>query len=252
MKLLYLTNVQIPADDAQNLQIQSMCRVFYNYLKDNFLLISPLNNRNKNFNSIYQWKRVKVFRKFPRELKQIIFLLKTIYLVRKYQPDIIYTRDIVVAWFYKKLRYQTVYEIHNPFETKIGNSIFKLIAPKIKIVATHNALKDFIIEKYNLNAGNILVARNGVFLEDYDKIKEKRETLKEKYLNLPNDNFVTLYSGSLQKGKGVELIIKAAINLPHTSFVIIGGDQKQIDNFKNIPDNVYFFRSSGFIGFADE
>lgn len=240
MKLLYLTNVQIPADDAQNLQIQSMCRVFYNYLKDNFLLISPLNNRNKNFNSIYQWKRVNVFRKFPRELKQIIFLLKTIYLVKKYQPDIIYTRDIVVAWFYKKLRYQTVYEIHNPFETKIGNLIFKLISPKIKIVATHNALKDFIIEKYNLNTKNILVARNGVFLQDYDEIRETREILKEKYLKLRGDDFVVMYSGNFQEGKGIELIFEAATQLPKIYFAIIGGSKEEIKRMGDTPKNILF------------
>jgi len=240
MKLLYLTNVQIPADDAQNLQIQSMCKVFYNYLENDFLLISPLNNRNKIFNSAYQWKRIKIFRKFPRELKQLIFLLKTIFLVNKYQPDIIYTRDIVVAWFYKKLGYQTVYEIHNPFETKIGNLIFKLVASKIKIVATHNALKCFIIEKYNLNAENILVARNGVFLEDYDKIKEKREILKEKYLGLERDDFVVMYSGNFQEGKGIELIFEAATQLPKTFFAIIGGNKEEIKRMSNAPKNILF------------
>jgi glycosyltransferase involved in cell wall biosynthesis len=240
MKLLYLTNVQIPADDAQNLQIQSMCKVFYNYLKDDFLLISPLNSRNKNFNSIYQWKRIKIFRKFSRELKQIIFLLKTIFLVKKFQPDIIYTRDVVVSWFYKKLGYQTVYEIHNPFETKIGNFIFKLIAPKIKIVATHNALKDFIINKYNLNFKNILVARNGVFLEDYEKIKEKREALKEKYLGLGGGDFVVMYSGNFQEGKGIELIFEAATQLPKILFAIIGGSEEEIKKMSGAPKNILF------------
>lgn len=240
MKLLYLTNVQIPADDAQNLQIQSMCRVFCDCLKDNFLLISPLNSRNKNFNSIYQWKRIKIFRKFPRELRQIIFLLKTIFLVKKFRPDIIYTRDVVVSWFYKKLGYQTVYEIHNPFETKIGNFIFKLVAPKIKIVATHNALKDFIINKYNLNSKNILVARNGVFLEDYDKIKEKKEVLKEKYLGLKGSDFVIMYSGNFQEGKGIELIFEAANQLPTIFFAIIGGNKEEIKKMIDVPKNILF------------
>jgi glycosyltransferase involved in cell wall biosynthesis len=161
-------------------------------------------------------------------------------LVRKYQPDIIYTRDIVVAWFYKKLRYQTVYEIHNPFETKIGNSIFKLIAPKIKIVATHNALKDFIIKRYNLNAENVLVARNGVFLEDYNEIKEKREILKEKYLGLKGDDFVVMYSGNFQEGKGIELIFEAATQLPKIFFAIIGGSEEEIKKMNEVPKNILF------------
>jgi len=238
MKLLYLTNVQIPADDAQNLQIQAMSRSFFNFLGDNFLLISPLNKRNKDINTEYHWKKIKIFKGWFRWLKQTIFLFKSFFLVRKFKPDVIYTRDILVAWFYKKI---AVYEIHKPFTTKIGNFIFKSIASKIKIVVISQILKDFIVEKYKLDENKILVAHDGVDLDIFN-IREDKNALVKKYLNLPNDNFVTLYSGSLQKGKGVELIIKAAINLPHTSFVIIGGDQKQIDNFQNVPDNVYFFR----------
>lgn len=238
MKLLYLTNVQIPADDAQNLQIQSMCKVFYNYLENDFLLISPSNKRNKNISTEYQWKKIGMSQSYPRGIKQTIFLLKSFFLVYKFKPDIIYTRDIFIAWFYKKI---AVYEIHKPFTTKIGNLVFKSIASKIKIVAISQALKNFIVEKYKLDENNILVAHDGVDLDIFN-IREDKNVLVKRYLNLPNDNFIALYSGSLQKGKGAELIIKAAVDLPNTSFVIIGGDQKQIDNFQDVPANVYFFR----------
>ncbi len=238
MKLLYLTNVQIPADDAQNLQVQAMSRSFFNFLGDDFLLILPLNQRNKNISTEYKWKRIGVLQGWPRGLKQIIFLFKSFFLVRKFKPDVIYTRDVFIAWFYKRT---AVYEIHKPFTTKIGNFIFKSVASKIKIVAISQILKDFIVEKYKLDENNVLVAHDGVDLDIFN-IREDKNTLVKKYLNLPNDNFVALYSGSLQKGKGVELIIKAAIDLPNISFVIIGGDQKQIDNFQNVPANVYFFR----------
>ena len=239
MKLLYLTNVQIPADDAQNLQIQSMCQAFHKALGDNFLLTSPLNKRNKDFNALFAWKRIKVFKKWPRGLRQLFFLFKLLFLVRRFKPNIIYTRDIFIAWFFRKIGYLCVYEIHKPFETKIGNFLFKSIAKKIRIVAISQSLKDFIVEKYQLDEAGVLVAHDGVDLELFD-IKEDKNLLVKKYFNLPNDNFVALYSGSLQKGKGVELIMKAADGLPNISFVIIGGSQKEIENFQDIPSNIYF------------
>lgn len=240
MKLLYLTNVQIPADDAQNLQIQSMSQSFHNILGEDFLLASPLNERNKNLNTKYSWKKIVIFKKWPRSFRQFLFLLKSIFLVRFFNPDIIYTRDVLIAWFYQKIGRQAVYEIHKPFETKIGNFLFKSVSKKIKIVVISQLLKDFIVNQYKLNEVGVLVAHDGVDLELFD-IKEEKNSLVKK-LNLPNDNFVVLYSGSLRKGKGVELIFQIAKNLLNISFVIIGGSQKEIDNFKDVPDNIYFFR----------
>jgi glycosyltransferase involved in cell wall biosynthesis len=85
-----------------------------------------------------------------------------------------------------------------------------------------------------------LVARNGVFLEDYNEIKEKREILKEKYLGLKEDDFVVMYSGNFQEGKGIELIFEAATQLPRIFFAIIGGSEKEIKKMNEAPRNILF------------
>lgn len=69
-----------------------------------------------------------------------------------------------------------------------------------------------------------MVAHDGVFLEDFEKITESKESLKKKYLQLDKDKFVVLYSGSLQKGKGFELILGAAKKILDVYFVIIGNN----------------------------
>src|SRR5574344_505663 len=115
MKLLYLTNVQIPAENAQNLQIQAMSKAFFDSLKENFILISPWNKMNGGMNPIYQWERIKIINWLPRSLRQLSFIFKSRKIVKKFQPDIIYTRDIAIAWFFMKLGFKTVYEIHKPF-----------------------------------------------------------------------------------------------------------------------------------------
>ena len=240
MKLLYLTNVQIPAENAQNLQIQSMSRAFFDTLKEDFLLISPWNEKNKTMDNSYPWKKIKIPQQLPRSMRQLIFILKTRKTVYDFCPDVIYTRDIAIAWFFRMFRFKTIYEIHKPFETTIGNMIFKMMAKKIKIVAISQSLKDFIIEKYNLNADNILVAHDGVDLQDFDLLENKIQ-LREKYFGDLANKFIVLYSGSLQSGKGVDLIIKSAKDLPEICFVVIGGSPNEIDTFKDVSSsNVYF------------
>jgi glycosyltransferase involved in cell wall biosynthesis len=224
MKLLYLTNVQIPAENAQNLQIQAMSRAFFDSLKENFILISPWNKENRGMNHIYHWERIKIINWLPRSLKQLFFLFKSRKIVKKFQSDIIYTRDIAVAWFFKKIGFKTVYEIHKPFITKIGNMIFKKICKEIKIIAISQALKDFIVNQYNLNPDMILVAHDGVDLKNFD-ILENKEQLKEKYFGEIKDKFIVLYTGSQEKGKGVEIIIDAASKLKDLAFVVIGSQE---------------------------
>jgi glycosyltransferase involved in cell wall biosynthesis len=226
MKLLYLTNVQIPAENAQNLQIQAMSKAFFDSLKENFILISPWNKINGGMNPIYQWERVKIINWLPRSLRQLCFIVKTRKIVKKFKPDIIYTRDIAIAWFFRKLGFKTVYEIHKPFTTMIGNIIFKRICKKIKIIAISQALKDFIVNQYNLNSDMILVAHDGVDLKNFD-ILENKEQLREKYFGEIGNKFIVLYTGSQERGKGVEIIIDAASKLKDLVFVVIGSQKNK-------------------------
>ena len=224
MKLLYLTNVQIPAENAQNLQIQAMSKAFFNSLKENFILISPWNKESEKMPTIYLWKRVKIINWLSRSLRQLSFLFKSRKIVKKFQPNIIYTRDIAVAWFFRKFGFKTVYEIHKPFTTMIGNMIFKRICEEIKIIAISQALKDFIVNQYNLNPDMILVAHDGVDLKDFD-ILENKEQLREKYFGEIKDKFIVLYTGSQERGKGVEIIIDAVSKLKDLAFVVIGSQE---------------------------
>jgi glycosyltransferase involved in cell wall biosynthesis len=230
MKLLYLTNVQIPAENAQNLQIQAMSKVFFDSLRENFILISPWNKKNEKITTIYPWKRIKIINWLPRSLRQLLLLFKSKKIVNKIKPDIVYTRDIVIAWFFKKLNFQVAYEIHKPFVTKIGNLLFKITCKKIKIIAISQTLKDFVVSQYDLNPDMILVVHDGVDLKNFD-ILENKEQLREKYFNDIKNKFIILYSGSQEKGKGVEIIINAASRLKNLVFVVIGSQEdKQIDN----------------------
>ena len=236
MKLAYITNIQIPAEDAQSIQVQAMCKVFFDYLKDDFLLISPRIDKNKSKKTDYNWKKILVFSSLPRACRYFMFIKLSFFSVIKFKPDIIYSRDIGVVFFYHLLGYRTVYEIHKPFETKIGDWLFRRLLKKIKIVAISQALKNFIIDNYKVFAGNILVAHDGVDLEKFNLNKSEEDYLKD-FLNLDSTKKIIMYTGSLQVGKGVEIIINLAKHLSDYIFCIVGGEngnEKTADNIKFI------------------
>ncbi len=243
MRILYLTNVQIPALSAQSLQIQAMAEAFSNILKDEFLLISPQNKRNKDLQTKYQWLRLATGNFLPRVLRYKILITKSLPFLLRFKPDFIFSRDIGIIFVLWILGFKGVYENHDPFETRIGKALFRLIAKKIKIIATTENLKNQMIEKYNLEEKNILVCHNGVDLGEFEKISLGKKELKKKYLKLPEDSFVCLYAGSLQKGKGVELILKVAGVLKEIFFVVIGGEEPELVELKkDAPPNLFFFQ----------
>jgi len=244
-KLIYITNVKIPGEDAQSIQIQCMAKAFHKVLGKNFVLISPKTKLNRDLKTEFLWIKLAVPQFLPRFLRYfftIVFSFFALIFNSWFDKNnIVYSRDIGIVFFYKIFGFKAGYEIHKPFKTKLGHFLFKILKNKIKVVCISYALKDFVISKYKISPKNILVAHDGVFLEDFLKIKEKKEKLKEKYLGLKKDDFVVLYSGSFQKGKGVELILEAAKNLKEIYFVLLGGKPEEIERLKKIAsENVLF------------
>ena len=156
MRFLYITNIQIPANDAQSIQVQAMSKVFFDYLKDDFLLISPKISK-KNFDKKeYQWKRIFSFLFLPRACRYFIFTKLSLFSVIKFKPDVIYSRDIGIIFFYYILGYKTIYEMHKPFETRVGDWLFRKISLRIKFVVISQALKNFIVDNYKIPFNNIV------------------------------------------------------------------------------------------------
>lgn len=238
MRLAYITNVKIPAADAQSLQIAAMAKSFFMILQRDFLLVSPKNDLNTGAKTDYEWTKITAPLQ-PRWLRYIFTILFSVKPILKFKPNIIYSRDILVVFFYKLLGYNVAYEIHKPFETFIGNLLFKLLSKYIKIITISQALKDFIVSEYDLDESSILVAHDGVFVEEFLKLNKEvcRLRLVDE-LGLVPQSFVALYSGNLQVGgKGTHLILEAARRLPDINFVILGGGKFfELD----VPKNIHF------------
>lgn len=238
MKIAYITRVKTPNEDAQSIQVLAMAKVFSMLLKKDFIFLSPQTNENFNFQTEFQWIKLKVPNFIGRVSRYFFIIIKSLPIVFKFKPQYIYTRDIGIAAVYLLLGKDVVYEIHKPFVTIAGAYIFRQICKKIKIVAISQAIKDFILSEYGLEQSQILVAHDGVFLENYKNLDTNfcRQNLHKQLPKIMPNSFIAMYNGSfLVTGKGVGLVIKLAKLLPTISFVMIGGEE----NSAGMPKNIY-------------
>lgn len=226
MRLVYLTNVSVPAGDAQSIQVRAMSRAFFSLLPDDFLFISPRNYANRELPSEYRWKKISHPFGAWRMLRYLWVAICALPTVIKFKADCLYSRDIGIVWLYRRLGYRAVYEMHKPFETRFGHWIFKHIVAKIKIVAISDALKRYVVAKYNVPSENVLVAHDGVALQDFaavsaaDRARRKMDLFKASAARP-----VILYAGSLQIGKGAEILPALARRLGDSVLVaVLGGD----------------------------
>lgn len=230
MKLLYITRTMIPSESAQSVQIAAMCKTFSQYLKD-FQLISSLGVANEEIKRDYKWLRVKVVTPF----RYLEFVLKIFFLVLGEQPTHIFTRDIVVAYIFSFLKIKILYEAHKEPRTKTASWMIQRLKNKnnFLLVTISKALKDYYIKNYLFNSEKICDCHDGVFLHDYDKIRNIDKKLLRESLSLPRDKFIVMHTGSLYAGRGAELFEVIVKNFPEIYFVHIGGLKEDIESWRS-------------------
>ncbi len=240
MKLAYITSILSPGNDAQSIQVGAMWQSFGEILQDDFFVISPKTKKQKSLK--YKTCTVPCTLNLPRTLRMLIIALTGVFVTKKHGVKTIYTRDILIATIFYYLGYKVGYEIHKPFETTSGKTLFKLVSNKIKIVAISQALKDFVVNKYNIS-NDVLVAHDGYFPKKFlDINKLVASNALHQFTNISLDKKIVLYTGLLNENRGGKLVIEAAKKLSHISFVLIGRiDPLLIKN--DLPNNLIVFSS---------
>jgi len=239
MKLAYITNVPLSATDAQSIQVRAMAHTFGTLLGDEFVLYSP--GEEDGADRTYRWVPIRVVGHFPRALRYGLFILTTLTYTYRSKPEHIYSRDIGVIAVYRLLGYKTTYEIHKPFQTRVGHVLFRLLSRYITVVSISHALKAYVLATYPISEKRVCVAHDGVFLEDYNMLEKKSCQKKLRHAcHATADQKVVLYSSNLYPGKGLELIEAAASKLPHMIFVIMGKQRDGGDAPNALSPNVVY------------
>jgi glycosyltransferase involved in cell wall biosynthesis len=164
---------------------------------------------------------------FFTRIFSFIFFLKFFLFFKKF--DIVYTREWIVAKYLKNF----CLEIHSlPKEVKRGHIKVWKRAKCLVVLTSH--IKNKMVEN-GISAGKILVAGDAVNIKEFE-VRKNIDLLKTE-LELPKEKKMVGYVGSLKTmsmEKGVSCAISAMARLDDSYLLcVVGGEQKDIDFYKN-------------------
>ena len=232
-KIIYVSNSVVPSFQANSVHVINMSKAF-----DKLgVLESIYVYKGKNFEALYNHydikKKIKIICYFlaPAPFLNLIEALFT--LVRTKKKYFIFGRNVKICLFCALFGRNVLLEVHQPLKfLTISEKFLLFLAIKLKkiqnIVCISNALKK-ILEK-ELNNKEIKV---------YVLPDAGNETKKFRFNKIKNSKIG--YTGSLIKGRGIEIIFKLAKELEKIEFHIAGGNEYIIGEMtRKKPKNLFF------------
>ena len=225
MKILYLTQSQIPSRSANSIHVMSLANALVNKGNEVHVVSQNIKKDNLKAKNIFKYYNISKsnFLKLyicnlPKNgfLREFIYFLKIISLLFKNNYELIYSRNIYASYLLSLLGFKTILELHSPPE-KFGDFFFKKLIKKktIKCLITiSNNLQKFIVKKYNL-----INIPHKVIRDAADINKPFSSSVLKKKFNIKKRSIG--YVGGLFKGRGIDIIINIALKCPDNNFYIM-------------------------------
>ena len=167
--------------------------------------------------------------------------------------DLVLTRNILYAYLSTTFfGIPTIYDAHHTL-VKAAHLLFDSFKDSkhlVRFSTNSRGLAD-IYTKLGLPRDKLTVAHNGVDLEEFTGLPSKEEARRR--LNLPIDKKIVCYSGNTYSGRGIDLLIEVAQSLKEALFMVVGGLESDIENYKKIArdKNAENFKLVGFVPHKD-
>jgi glycosyltransferase involved in cell wall biosynthesis len=166
---------------------------------------------------------------------------------RALQPDLIYSWLMQSAVFSLLFKIPTVFEIHIQPTGTLGplwHRAFARLNGRKRLASISQALVDVLDKNYNfrLKPDEVVITPNGVDLERFASLPDP-VTARQK-LTLPNAPTV-MCTGHLYAGRGADLFLALAKEIPEAHFVWVGGRPDDIEAWKSRAQS----KNVTFIGF---
>jgi glycosyltransferase involved in cell wall biosynthesis len=245
MKLAYISNSSPTTRKAHGLQIAKMCEAFADEGVDLELILPHRSKEATKTRGDYfgfygikeNFKLVKLpvidlvkFGKPGFLITALSFGLSCRKYLRTRKFDAVYTRDPVSPFFLKESPGTLIYfEAHKALNRTLMKKLIRRVAGVVSI--TGNLAAE--LESLGVAGGKILVAPDGVDLEQFDLHIAQVEARKK--LGLP-DKKIILYSGNLKLAwKGVGTVVETAKSFgSDVLFVLIGTGGSEEYNSENV------------------
>lgn len=239
MNIYYITNARMPAERAQSFQIAKMCEAI-TQLGHQITLVVPRRLANSIKEPVHKHYELecrfpvkylfvidllmfpKTFGVLAHWLAAVSFFCRALFIFPP-RGTLIYTRSPEIAWLFGMRRYQTVCEIHDWPDSKIGLFLFLLKNVSLIPCNSRGTQSEFTSRSFM----QTIVAPNGVDLNTFSQNVSKVEAREKLGLSLLN--YVVMYIGTLEEWKGIYTLFEASKFLPpEFTVVAIGGSNQQV------------------------
>ena len=160
------------------------------------------------------------------------------------------TRDLVFAWVATKaFGIPTVYDAHYPPVNRIAEKIIGSFSRSKSLLGmsfNSRGLRE-IYSHLGIAGRNPVVAPNGFELEAFEK--ESDISSLSARLGLPLDRKIVCYCGNTYRGRGIEILVRAAVEIPEVEFLIVGGRERDNALWREMArqSGAANFRMEGFV-----
>ena len=250
LKIAYISSSQIPSHTANSIHVMKMCHAFAENGHDVILFVREICKKFTKEKDIFSYYGVspkfKILERPYRKLKYKYEVYTTgiwaAWKSKRMKADLVYCRNITGCLFSAFFGLPVIFESHSPvsyggkFQEYLFRRLIRTTGLKKIIVITH-ALKRYYENNYPEIVDKIIVAPDAA-----DPISTNDELGNKVKFSKSNRTQIG-YIGHLYKGRGIELIINLAKNIPDADFHLVGGTTKDIGYWKKLTktvDNLFF------------
>ncbi|MEP0807424.1 MAG: glycosyltransferase [Chloroflexota bacterium] len=249
MKIVAVAGSQIPSDTANSIQVMKACSALAQLGHEVTLIVPEVNVERSTLNV---QRHYGIETSFPIEWlaspSRRLFTWQAVRRARALRADLLYTWFPQSAVFGLLHRIPTVFEIHLQPTGAFGpawHRAFAALSGRKRLASITRALVDVLERRHNIrfHADEVVIAPNGVELERFASLPDP--VTARQTLNLPPAPTV-MCTGHLYAGRGADLFLALAKELPQAHFVWVGGRPADVELWKKRAqsDNVTF---TGFI-----
>lgn len=165
-----------------------------------------------------------------------------------WQADLVYTRLPQAAALASQRGMATILEVHDIPQGKLGPWFFRRFLNgkgARKLVMITQALATDLSRRFGfqLSTPFTVIAADGVDLERFERLPQPAEARRELIAQaqaeastplrrLSPERFTLGYTGHLYPGRGRDLLLELAKRLPQTTFLVVGGEARDINAFQ--------------------
>ena len=272
MKIVLIAPTYLPALRANTIQVMKMAQAMVSLGHDLRVLVplGDVEHDQLTWDDLahhygLRWRFEIEWLPTDHRLRSYDYGLKSVNRAQKLGADLIYTRLPQSAALASLMGIPSIYEIHDLPQGRMGPwmlmRFLKGRGARALVVITA-ALRDAVTERYGKLLNNrkesplpIIVEPDGVDLARYQNIPTPQQARKALSfsLSLQSSSFVAGYTGHLYPGRGSDLILDIAGQLPGINFMLVGGETADVSRVRQKIKNLGLknITLTGFIPNAD-